>query len=764
VRKILLIPIFTALLVFSIGSSNAYASSSYEIGPNDPNQSCEKLGGSFVSGFRFECDLGTSAALSAGDSLTIDPFSRLAIVSGGNLDVNGGAITIRSGTVFGNLATSGGTVTIRNGGTIDVFGSIAVFQGTILNEAGGTIVNTSGGFIAINGGAFINECGTLINNGQIVNGQVQNECSTTTTLSSSLNPSASGQPVEFTAIVSPSSATIPDGETATFYENGTPIGTGAMSGGSAAFTVSFANAGSYSITATYPGDSNFPSSTSNAVIQNVTNTPPVANPDSYTVNENTALSVSTATGILANDNDPDGDILTASLVTDTSHGTMTLNPDGSFTYTPNSDFAGSDSFVYQTDDGHGHTVSTTDAITVNQIVCPAGSFLSSGANTCTLAPPGSFVNTTGATSATQCDAGTFQPLTGQSSCNPSPDGSFVGTTGATSASLCPVGTFQPLTGQSSCNPSPAGSFVGTTGATSASLCTPGSFQPLTGQSSCLLAQPGFFVNSTGAIQQTQCPADTDSTAGAISCYIVDTTPPAVSITQPSDGSVLNHISSINGTASDDTSISSVLVSIDGGLPTHATYSSGTWTLAATLSNGTHTVNATATDSVGLEAKTGIIHFTMLTPTQGRITGGGHVGQDQNFGFEVKSDSDSKKTTSGHIEYHDKSQKIDLGSNQITILSVYDSSTHAAFVGQGTIHDKDKTLYNLLVQVSDPDKSGDHDMISITITDKTGAVVYQNSGIVHGHIEIHKFSDHDDKSDSGNQHGNNSNNDSHNNSH
>ncbi|MDE1827514.1 MAG: hypothetical protein KGH83_07985, partial [Thaumarchaeota archaeon] len=70
----------------------------------------------------------------------------------------------------------------------------------------------------------------------------------------------------------------------------------------------------------------------------------------------------------------------------------------------------------------------------------------------------------------------------------------------------------------------------------------------------------------------------------------------------------------------------------------------------------------------------------------------------------------------------------------------------------------------LVQVSDPDKSGDHDTFSITITDRTGSVVYQNSGIVHGHIEIHKFSDHDDKSDSGNQHGSNSDDDHHNNSH
>ena len=52
---------------------------------------------------------------------------------------------------------------------------------------------------------------------------------------------------------------------------------------------------------------------------------------------------------------------------------------------------------------------------------------------------------------------------------------------------------------------------------------------------------------------------------------------------------------------------------------------------------------------------------------------------------------------------------------------------------------------------DADKSGDHDTFSITITDGNGVIVYQNSGIVHGHIEIHKFADKDDKSDSGINH-------------
>ncbi|WP_394352617.1 post-COAP-1 domain-containing protein [Candidatus Nitrosotalea sp. FS] len=259
------------------------------------------------------------------------------------------------------------------------------------------------------------------------------------------------------------------------------------------------------------------------------------------------------------------------------------------------------------------------------------------------------------------------------------------------------------------------------------------------------------MSSSGAIQQTQCPAGQSSNAGATSCFVVDTAPPTISITQPTDGSVLDHISSINGTASDDTSVSSIMVSVDGSSPQPAVYSSGTWTVSVTLSTGMHTANATATDSVGHKTSTGITHFTIFASTQGRVTGGGHIGQDQNFGFEVKSDDDHKKSITGHLEYHDKSKKIDLDGKKITSLSVYDSSKHAAFIGQGQIHDKDKTMYSFFVQVYDSDRSGDHDTFSIIITDSSGAVIYQNSGVVHGHIEIHKFADKDDKSDSGISH-------------
>ena len=57
-----------------------------------------------------------------------------------------------------------------------------------------------------------------------------------------------------------------------------------------------------------------------------------------------------APGILANDTDPNGDALTAVLVTNPSHGTLTLNANGSFTYTPTAGYTGPDSFVYRARD------------------------------------------------------------------------------------------------------------------------------------------------------------------------------------------------------------------------------------------------------------------------------------------------------------------------------------------------------------------------------------------------------------------------------
>ena len=80
------------------------------------------------------------------------------------------------------------------------------------------------------------------------------------------------------------------------------------------------------------------------------NTVPVAVADAYTTTQDTAVSIS-APGVLANDSDGDGHSLTAVLDSDVANGTLNLNADGSFTYTPSSGFEGDDMFTYHANDG-----------------------------------------------------------------------------------------------------------------------------------------------------------------------------------------------------------------------------------------------------------------------------------------------------------------------------------------------------------------------------------------------------------------------------
>ncbi|MEU8775437.1 FG-GAP-like repeat-containing protein [Streptomyces sp. NPDC048606] len=100
-----------------------------------------------------------------------------------------------------------------------------------------------------------------------------------------------------------------------------------------------------------------------SVLLNTTNRTPTAANESYThIGADTALSVA-APGVLGNDTDPDGNALTASVVTGPAHGTLTLNPDGSFGYQPAGGHVGSDSFTYKATDGTGDSNIAT--VTVN---------------------------------------------------------------------------------------------------------------------------------------------------------------------------------------------------------------------------------------------------------------------------------------------------------------------------------------------------------------------------------------------------------------
>lgn len=89
------------------------------------------------------------------------------------------------------------------------------------------------------------------------------------------------------------------------------------------------------------------------------NTAPVANPDAISIAQNQTVTFN----VLANDTDAEQDILTVTDSTVPSNGTLT-NDNGSFTYTPNSGFSGTDNFTYTISDGKGGTATSTVSIAV----------------------------------------------------------------------------------------------------------------------------------------------------------------------------------------------------------------------------------------------------------------------------------------------------------------------------------------------------------------------------------------------------------------
>ena len=98
-----------------------------------------------------------------------------------------------------------------------------------------------------------------------------------------------------------------------------------------------------------------------------TGTPIEAADDSYSVDAETTLTIDVAGGVLANDVDAEGDPLTAAVVTGPANGTVTLAADGSFVYTPNAGFTGSDTFTYEATDGTNVSNEATVTIEVEAV-------------------------------------------------------------------------------------------------------------------------------------------------------------------------------------------------------------------------------------------------------------------------------------------------------------------------------------------------------------------------------------------------------------
>lgn len=98
--------------------------------------------------------------------------------------------------------------------------------------------------------------------------------------------------------------------------------------------------------------------------------PRAVNDGPYRTDENRPLVVPASRGVLANDSDPGQDELTARTVRGPAHGTLRLNPDGSFGYTPDRGYSGRDSFVYEARDSDGATARATARIEVRAAPAP----------------------------------------------------------------------------------------------------------------------------------------------------------------------------------------------------------------------------------------------------------------------------------------------------------------------------------------------------------------------------------------------------------
>ena len=162
--------------------------------------------------------------------------------------VIGTSVTI-AGTNFG---ASQGTSMVTFNGTAATITNWSATSITAVVPSGATTGNV---MVTVNGNASNGAPFTVL----------------TVTLTSSANPSSYKGSVTFTTTFSVSGLT----GSVTFMDGGTQIGVGAITGTTATYTTSNLAIGTYTITASWPGNSTYPAITSNAVSQNVQNTPAI---------------------------------------------------------------------------------------------------------------------------------------------------------------------------------------------------------------------------------------------------------------------------------------------------------------------------------------------------------------------------------------------------------------------------------------------------------------------------------------------------------
>jgi Bacterial Ig-like domain (group 3)/FG-GAP-like repeat len=201
---------------------------------------------------------GASTVRGAVSVLISAPAATTSLVSSRNPSIFGQAVTFTA-TVSSSLGTPTGKVTFQGGGAplaaVSVSGGIARYTTSKLPSGLNHVIT------ALYGGDS--------KNGSSLSAPVYQSvfAKSATTLTSSPNPSTSGQAVTFTATVTSNIGAPPDGEPITFMKGTAVLGPGTLSGGSAGFTTSTLPVGTSHIKAVYGGDSTLAGSKSTALKQ-----------------------------------------------------------------------------------------------------------------------------------------------------------------------------------------------------------------------------------------------------------------------------------------------------------------------------------------------------------------------------------------------------------------------------------------------------------------------------------------------------------------
>jgi len=333
------------LFVFLLGGAATPAHAQGATTTLDGEASCVALGGTWQATSSvgdFACAVSELVVI---NTLIIDSGIVLIVESdgtlfnfGGTITVNGlidnfGTITNSDGlTTVGAININAGSISNEDGGIIDNYGTINLGHiyntGTITNYD--TInINCGGGIENVWGGTFAGTAPIMI---ACPDTQAPTWSVPSSVTAETVN--VNGAPVTYTATASDNVGVTSSSCTPT-------------SGG-------FFPIGTTTVNCTASDAAGNVGTASFIVTVDLVNNPPVANDDSYSTNEDTVLVEATVgtlgDGVLANDTDADTEPLSAVRDTWTTNGALVFNSDGSFTYTPNANFCGVDSFTYHAND------------------------------------------------------------------------------------------------------------------------------------------------------------------------------------------------------------------------------------------------------------------------------------------------------------------------------------------------------------------------------------------------------------------------------